>query len=298
MATKNETAPLEQAATSEINPTDIVAHPAHDVKALIEVRQLPIIAERLAEIRADIIARTEAVLAMPCTAETVKEIKKLRADLNRDFNELEKARKGVKAAVMNPYQEFESVYRDCVTSPLSSADNELKRRIREVEESQRMQKRDRLAEWIGQYRQSIGLPMWAVGLVGLNVTLSASEKSLRAEAQRQLDAIAADIKAIELSGNPEQLLAEYAQHGNLAEAMATIERRNRAEEAARQDLNRAAEFEAAEAEIVEAVEAVVPEEVFTVAFKATATKKILSALVAFMREQEIEFEQIEEQEEF
>lgn len=259
---------------------------------LIEVVQLPIIAERLAEIKADIIARTGAALEMPCTAETVKEIKKLRADLNRDFGELEKARKGVKAAVMNPYQEFEAVYRECVTSPLSSADNELKRRIREVEESQRKQKRDRLAEWISQYRQSIGLPMWAVGLVNLNVTLSASEKSLRAEAQRQLDGIAADIKAIELSGNPEQLLAEYAQHGNLAEAMATIERRNRAEEAARQDLNRAAEFEAAEEAIVEAVEEAAPviEEEITVTFTATAVKSKLIALREYMKQEGIQYE--------
>ena len=49
------------------------------------------------------------------TEDTVKEIKKLRADLNKRFKELEDERKAVKAKVMAPYEAFEEVYKKYVT---------------------------------------------------------------------------------------------------------------------------------------------------------------------------------------
>ena len=50
---------------------------------LISVVQLPIIQEQLHTIKAQIEARAAAALAAPCTEETVKSVKELRADLRR-----------------------------------------------------------------------------------------------------------------------------------------------------------------------------------------------------------------------
>ena len=69
---------------------------------LISVVQLPIIQEQLHTIKAQIEARAAAALAAPCTEETVKSVKELRADLRRDFAELERRRKAVQAAVLKP----------------------------------------------------------------------------------------------------------------------------------------------------------------------------------------------------
>ena len=50
---------------------------------LISVVQLPIIQEQLHTIKAQIEARAAAALAAPCTEETVKSVKELRADLEK-----------------------------------------------------------------------------------------------------------------------------------------------------------------------------------------------------------------------
>ena len=44
---------------------------------IIVVKQLPIIEERLRELKADIESRTSAAMSMECTEDTVKEVKKI-----------------------------------------------------------------------------------------------------------------------------------------------------------------------------------------------------------------------------
>ncbi len=101
-------------------------------KELIVVRQLPIIEERLRSISEEIQSRTKEALSLACTDTTVKEIKRVRAEMTKTFTELETARKLVKKEVLAPYEEFEKRYRAYITNIYTPADAELKRRIGEV----------------------------------------------------------------------------------------------------------------------------------------------------------------------
>lgn len=49
---------------------------------IIVVKQLPIIVEQLAQVKEVVIARVETATSLVCTDETVKEVKKARAELN------------------------------------------------------------------------------------------------------------------------------------------------------------------------------------------------------------------------
>lgn len=102
---------------------------AKETTALIEVRQLPIIAERLQMVKAQVEAVTAEAAAMVCTAETVQTVKNRRAELRKQFDELEAQRKAAKAAVMAPYDEFERVYKECISGPFKAADASLKATI-------------------------------------------------------------------------------------------------------------------------------------------------------------------------
>ena len=97
--------------------------------ALIEVRQLPVIAERLRQVKDQVEAMTSEASSLVCTAETVQAVKQKRADLRKQFDELETQRKAVKAAVMGPYEEFLKVYDECISAPFRIADNKLKEQI-------------------------------------------------------------------------------------------------------------------------------------------------------------------------
>lgn len=82
---------------------------------LAYVKQLPIIQENLRDAKADIEARTQLAQSLVCTAESLKSIKETRAKLNKDFAWFEEQRKEVKTQVLAPYEEFERVYKECVT---------------------------------------------------------------------------------------------------------------------------------------------------------------------------------------
>ena len=82
---------------------------------LIIIKQLPIIEEKLKQISDEIEVRTTNALSLICTDSTVKEIKVLRADLNKDYKELETQRKAVKKEVLAPYEAFEEVYKKYVS---------------------------------------------------------------------------------------------------------------------------------------------------------------------------------------
>ena len=76
------------------------------IKDLIEVKQIPIIEEQLKNVSAVIDERVKNATSLVCTEETVKTIKELRADLNKDFKEFETKRKEVKEQVLKPYNDY------------------------------------------------------------------------------------------------------------------------------------------------------------------------------------------------
>lgn len=97
--------------------------------ALIRVTQLPVIEEQLRTVKDRVDASVEQALALVCNEETLAAVKNTRADIGRQFKELEDMRKSVKKAVMGPYERFEAVYRECVTEPFHRADADLKGKI-------------------------------------------------------------------------------------------------------------------------------------------------------------------------
>lgn len=76
---------------------------------LIIVKQLPQIEEHLKELSTEIDKKVENAKSLICTEENVKAIKQVRADLNKEFKEVEEQRKTVKEQVLKPYNDFEIV---------------------------------------------------------------------------------------------------------------------------------------------------------------------------------------------
>ena len=99
---------------------------------IIVIKQLPVIEEQLQAIKAEVTEKVENALCLVCNEETVKSIKAVRADLNKDFKDFEERRKAVKKAIMTPYEQFETVYKDCIADTYKKADTELKLKIDSV----------------------------------------------------------------------------------------------------------------------------------------------------------------------
>ena len=52
----------------------------------------------------------------------MKAIKQIRADLNKEFKEVEQQRKTVKEKILEPYMQFEGVYKTYISDKYKEAD--------------------------------------------------------------------------------------------------------------------------------------------------------------------------------
>lgn len=294
---------------------------------LIIVKQLPVIEDQLAAVKESITERVNQALSLVCTEDTYKDIKKVRADLNKEYAELEAKRKEVKTAVLAPYEKFEKVYKECAGDLYADADRKLKAKIAEVEEGLRQQKITAVCDYFVEYRESLGLTEDLVKYddMGLKVGLSDSLTGLKKKVKDFLDHISDDLKAIESHEDKDEIMTEYRRGFNLANALSTVAARHKAIEDAKRlreeaEARRKAQEErekelaaviAAQTEQVAPVAApvavevaqVVPEPVavpeapeaektYSTSFKVTGTLDQLKALKKFLVEGGYTYEQL------
>ena len=194
---------------------------------LIIVKQLPIIEEKLKGLSKEIDDKVKNALALVCSDETVKEVKKVRADLNADFKELEAQRKMVKEKVLAPYQAFEEVYKTYVSDKFINADTELKMKIQEVEQEQKNKKTVELLEYYVEYGKSQNLD-WLFedkdyfDYSNINVTLSASMKSLKEQVKSFVDKIVDDMQLMATQEHRQEIFVEYKKTLNVSKAITEV----------------------------------------------------------------------------
>lgn len=203
---------------------------------MIIVRQLPVIEDQLLQVKASIESRVSEALSLACTEDTYKAVKKARSELNKEYTELERRRKEVKASILAPYEQFEKLYKECAGDIYTQADSQLKARISEVEEGLKQQRLDELLAYFEEYRQSLGLDpdLATLSASGIKVTLSDSKKALKTKAKEFLDRVAGDLELIETQELKEEILVEYRRTLNISAAVTTVNNRHKAMEAERQ----------------------------------------------------------------
>lgn len=195
---------------------------------IIAVKQLPVIEEQLAQVKEAVIQRVQTATSLVCTDETVKEVKKARAELNAEFKAWEKKRKEVKTAVMTPYEKFEAVYKDCVSDTYKTADEDLKNKIDEVEQELKSKKAAEIRSYFEEYRASQSIDFATYEQAGINVTLSASIKSLKGQAKAFVDKISDDLALIETQEHKAEILVEYKKTLNVSAAITGVTARFKA----------------------------------------------------------------------
>ncbi|MEA4832382.1 MAG: DUF1351 domain-containing protein [Oscillospiraceae bacterium] len=205
------------------NKTEIIS------SDVIIIKQLPVIEEQLQKIKGEVEAATAEALSLICTEDTVKSVKTSRATLNKEFNLFEERRKDVKAQIFAPYEAFEKIYRECIADPFKCADKALAQKIADVENSLKDEKFKAISEFFYEYRLSLGLGEVDAPLknANINVTLSASLKSLKEQAKKYLDRVQEDISMIATQNDHDEILVEYRKTGNAAQAIMAVSQRHK-----------------------------------------------------------------------
>lgn len=281
---------------------------------MIVVKQLPVIEQQLQVIKTEVTKKVEDVLSLVCTEDTVKDVKKVRAELNKELTYWEDKRKQVKKEVLAPYNAFESVYKDCISNTYNKADKELKSKIDTVEKELKASKAREVLDYFNEYLNSVETavetPLYEFVLfenANINVTLSASLKSLKEKAKDYIDRICDDLNLISTQEHKDEIFYEYRNTLNVSTAITTVANRYKAiEEAKAKEEERKAREQAIKENInkVDAVIETAPEPMITppvvmeiedeeeyiLTFKVTATKSKLRELKQFLENGNYKYE--------
>nr|DAF46587.1 MAG TPA: Protein of unknown function (DUF1351) [Siphoviridae sp. ctqwY3] len=278
-------------------------------KALIVVKQLPIIEEQLKGLSVVIDEKVANALSLVVNDDTVKEVKTVRADLNKDFKVLEDQRKMVKEKVLKPYQEFEDIYKTYVSEKFKKANSELKDKIDEVEAEQKRIKAEEVSEYYTEYAVSQDLEWICTDLyynmANINVTLSASMKSLKEQAKAFIDKVKDDLALIDTQEHKVEILVEYKRSLNVSNAITTITDRFQKEEDEKKRLEELKARQEEQAKVVEKVEAVAtpvmapvvetPQEkvkLYNMSFKVVGTLEELKGVKEYLEKAGVKYERI------
>lgn len=224
---------------------------------LIVVKQLPQIEEHLKELSLEVEQKVENAKSLVCTEENVTTIKQIRASLNKEFKEVENQRKIVKEQILAPYMQFEEIYKIYISEKYKSADNDLKAKIDSTENELKNIKEQEIKDYFEEYKKANNIDFVTYSQARINVTLSASRKSLKEQAKQFIDKIVDDLKLIDTQEHKTEILVEYKQSLNVSQAITSVTNRFKAieEEKKRQEELKRKQLEEAQRRADESIKA-------------------------------------------
>lgn len=276
-------------------------------KDIIVLEQLPIIKQKLKELSNEIEEKLKNAENLVVTEENYKEIKSIRANLNKEFQELEDRRKEIKEQILEPYMQFDQEYKHLIANKYRLADLSLKNKINECENTLKDKKEQEIIEYFNELIASKHLED-CVSFDDLNISvgLSDTESKLRKLIDEKIEKIDTDITLITTNEDSEVaglILNEYLKCWNYAQAKLTALNIIRVEKENQEKLAKRMEQQEKEKSIVETVDKVVDnspeivipeltkheEEIFTTTFVVEGTKEQLIGLREYMNENNIKF---------
>ena len=263
---------------------------------LMKVTQLPVIEEHLRSRKEQTEQRVAEAMSLVCTDETLTSVKNIRAEMNREFADAETQRKAIKSAIMEKYDSFESVYRECIADPYKRADADLKAKIDATESEIKSRCEEMLLGYFRELCAVNEIDFLSFGQTGVKVDMASARaktpKKLMEQIKLKVDGVAQDMKTIGTMGeNAPEIMVEYKNNLDLSLAISVVNERHRRAEEEREAVKRHTVTPAARAAgvTVAAAPQVVPKHVeqaavehLTVSFRVTDTRERLRLLKQFL----------------
>lgn len=272
--------------------------------ALIKVTQLPIIEEHLKSLKEAVERETSEAMSLVCTEETIQTVKAKRAELNKKFNELEAQRKAVKAKVLEPWEHFEQVYKECVTDLFRNADNDLKSKILDTESEIKERCYLRLEGYFNELKTLNNVEWLRFEQANIKVDMAsakqATPKKLMEQIKQFVERIANDMNAISTMENSAEIASEYKKCLDYAFAVKIVNDRHKAIEEEQKAAEAVKTAQKRTDEVIAKVEAVTPptviktpteaEKPLKCVFTVYATKEQLINLKNYLEKEGIKYE--------
>lgn len=237
------------------------------------------------------------------TEDMLKDIKSEKSQINKAKETVATYRKDIVKEFKKPIEQFELLAKE-TENILKEAYDTCNEAVKRYEDETKAKKTEEVKAYFDEYAESLKIDFVEYERLGINVTLTASMKSLKETVKVCLDKIASEIDLINIQKEEliPDMLVEYKKTLNVANAIKNVTDRHKAieEEKARQEALKAlkAEEEKTIAKAKEVIEEVTaPVEVKEVktyrsTFTVYGTVEQLRALKEFLEKEGIKYDTI------
>lgn len=169
------------------------------------------------------------------TEDTLKSAKNTRTTLRKELDDFETQRKYIKEQVNAPYEAFEKAYKEHIKVHYDKADSTLKSKIDEVQNRLISDKSARIKDYFTEFCAAQGIDFLIFERLPLNITLSASDKSLKEQVAGFVGEVSKSLEFIESLTDPDEykaeILADYKQTLDVTRAIQNAQYRKQQREA-------------------------------------------------------------------
>ena len=270
-----------------------------DVNEIVKIEQMPKVFSQLEMIGQFIDEKIKDIDILDCTEENKQEVKQRRTEINNILKELDDRRKFIKNKILEPYEMFNDKYEQECKTKLITASEILKTKIESIEDQQKVAKKVELYDFAMEYIAANDLGNFIkFEDIGLNITLSASIKSLKEQIIAFCEKVKQDIELIRLEEYSGEILYSYMNTHNFAQSkMEVIERHKALDELAKKKTEEDA-LKEEQQKVVEKVEEVLvapkeiieDDEIISVTFTINDTKENIVKVREFMKKEGIKYE--------
>lgn len=223
--------------------------------------------------------------------ETLKDAKSERAEVNKFKEKVADFRKEITKRFNEPLNKFIDTAKE-TEGILKETYDTINNQIKGYEEKQKEEKTEEVKDYFNELCESEEIDFVSYEQANINVTLSASMKSLKEQAKVFVDKICDDLKLIDTQEHKAEILAEYKITLNVSNAITTVTDRIKREEEEKAKLEQTTEQELNDEIMLEKIENIsapkeivkeeTSEEVFEMTFKVRGTKEKLKAIKEFL----------------
>lgn len=267
-----------------------------DINSIVSIEQMPKIFYQLEIIGQEIDKNLKDLDKLVCTEENKQEVKKRKQEITALKNAMEIKRKDIKKQILQDYELFNNKYEEEVKTKLTLAEEKLNDKISYIEIQQKADKEQELREFANEHFIDKGIQDVATFEdIGLNITLSASIKSLKEQIVSFCEKIEEDLNVILLEDMKDELYVEYKKCLNYAEAKKRVFERQMLLKEAEKITQKIEEIKENNEVIAESVENVEPirvelvEEMIEATFTVVAPKEKIIKLKEFLKNEKIDW---------
>ena len=207
-----------------MNDTQLITKPSFEGDITAKIKSLGEITSNIEEAKNYANSLNEYYKNIIFTEESIAIAKEEKKKVNKFKDEVSKYRKDIINQFNEPIKEFEQLAKE-TESIFKNTYDIINNQVKNYEDKQKEEKSKEVESYFNEYKLSNNLDFVTYEMANINITLTASMKSLKEQAKEFIDKILEDIQLINTEEYKDEIMVEYKETLNASKSIMTVKNR-------------------------------------------------------------------------